>query len=242
MNNPIIVALDVPAAEQARSLVAALGETVSFYKIGMELYAAAGIGFVRELAGQGNDVFLDMKFYDIPETVRRAVAQVAACSGVRFLTVHGSRAVMRAAVDGRRDAPLKLLAVTVLTSFDQDDLADLGYSCAVEDLVTLRVGKAMEEGMDGVVCSPLEVAAVRKLAGPTAILVTPGVRSSGVGHGDQKRVATPAEAVRGGADYLVIGRQITGAPDPAAEVRKILHEIGSLDQARQLGQMGTQRL
>ena len=222
--NPCIVALDVQSAEEARALVGRLGSATSFYKVGMELYAAAGMEYVRELVEEGKQVFLDMKFYDISETVKRAVAQVAR-AGVRFTTIHGSGPVMRAAVEGRASSPLRLLAVTVLTSFDQADLADLGYPCAVSDLVALRVRKAMEAGVDGIVCSPLEAASVRALAGPEAILVTPGVRSAGAGQGDQKRVATPAEAIRAGADYLVIGRQVTRAADPAAEMARILEEI-----------------
>jgi orotidine-5'-phosphate decarboxylase len=221
---PLIIALDVESAEQAQQLVNRLGDSVSFYKVGMELYAAAGMEFVRGLVAQQKQVFLDMKFYDIGETVKRAVAQVAK-SGVRFLTVHGSGTVLRAAVEGRGDSQLKLLAVTVLTSFDENDLADLGYPCAVRDLVALRVRKAMEAGIDGLVCSPLEAAEVRRIAGPTAILVTPGVRSAGAGKGDQKRVATPAEAIRDGANYLVIGRQVTRAEDPRAEVARILSEL-----------------
>ena len=222
--NPIIVALDVESAGAAGQLVGRLGGSVSFYKVGMELYAAGGMEFVRGLVGRGKQVFLDMKFYDIGETVKRAVAQVAK-TGVSFLTVHGSGAVMRAAVEGRGDSQLKLLAVTVLTSFDESDLADLGYPCSVKDLVALRVRKAMEAGIDGLVCSPLEVAEVRRIAGPQAILVTPGVRSAGVGKGDQKRVATPAEAIQNGANYLVIGRQVTRADAPQAEVARILAEI-----------------
>lgn len=224
--NPLIIALDFESREKARELVRRLGEAISFYKVGLELYAAAGMPLVRELVGEGKQVFLDLKLYDIPETVKRAVAQVAA-SGAALTTVHGSRAVMRAAVEGRAGAPLKVLAVTVLTSFDQDDLADLGYPCAAAELVALRVRKAMEAGIDGLVCSPLEAATVRSLAGPEAILVTPGVRSAGAGKGDQKRVATPAEAMRAGADFLVIGRQVTRAEDPRAEVEKILGEIGA---------------
>jgi orotidine-5'-phosphate decarboxylase len=173
-------------------------------------------------------VFLDMKFYDIPETVKRAVARVAS-AGVRFVTVHGSGTVMRAAVEGRGGSKLKLLAVTVLTSFDRQDLADLGYPCEVGELVNLRVRKAMEAGVDGLVCSPLEAAAVRSLAGPRAILVTPGVRSAGSTAGDQKRVATPREALESGANYLVIGRQITRAADPAAEAARILKEIAPVE-------------
>jgi orotidine-5'-phosphate decarboxylase len=224
--NPIIVALDVETADDARALVARLGDSVGFYKVGMELYAAAGMEFVKELIALDKDVFLDMKFYDIGETVRRAVAQVAR-TGVRFLTVHGSGAVMRAAVEGRGDSSLKLLAVTVLTSFDRQDLADLGYPCDPADLVRLRVAKAMESGIDGIVTSPLEAANVRALAGPAAIIVTPGVRSAGAEKGDQKRVATPADAIAAGADYLVIGRQITRAADPAAEVAHILEEVAA---------------
>jgi orotidine-5'-phosphate decarboxylase len=223
--SPIIVALDFDSATEARQLVERLGGHISFYKVGLELYTAAGMQFVRELTAQGKDVFLDLKLYDIGETVKRAVARIAA-SGVRFTTVHGSRAVMRAAAEGKGGSELKLLAVTVLTSFDQDDLADLGYSCSVQDLVALRVRKAMEAGIDGIVCSPLEAAMVREIAGPSAILVTPGVRSAGAGKGDQKRVATPAEALANGADYLVVGRQITRAEDPAAEAKRIFAEIG----------------
>lgn len=223
-DNPIIVALDVDSAEEARGLVARLGASIDFYKVGMELYAAAGMEFVRELLGEGKQVFLDMKLYDIGETVRRAVTQVAR-SGVRFLTVHGSVPVMRAAVEGRGGSGLKLLAVTVLTSFDERDLADLGYPVACSELVAMRVRKAREAGFDGLICSPLEVEAVRRIAGAEAILVTPGVRSAGASKGDQKRVATPAEAMRWGANYLVMGRQITRAADPAAEVARVREEI-----------------
>ncbi len=223
--NPLIIALDLDSAADARTLVRTLGESANFYKVGMELYAATGMEFVRELVDSGKDVFLDMKFYDIGETVKRAVAQVAK-TGVRFLTVHGSGPVMRAAVEGRGASSLKLLAVTVLTSFDQADLADLGYSCSVSDLVALQARKAMEAGIDGLVASPLEARQIREIVGQQAILVTPGVRSAGASRGDQKRVATPAEALRDGANYLVIGRQVTRAADPKAEVRRILDEIG----------------
>jgi orotidine-5'-phosphate decarboxylase len=222
--NPLIVALDLETPFQARDLVTALGTSVDFYKVGMELYASSGMEFVRELLAQGKQVFLDMKFYDIGETVKRAVAQVAR-SGVSMLTVHGSSTVMKAAVEGRGDHNLKLLAVTVLTSFDQADLADLGYPCAISDLVDLRVRNAIGAGIDGIVCSPLEVARVRQIAGPAATLVTPGVRSAGAAVGDQKRVSTPADAVKNGASYLVIGRQVTRSEDPKAEVARILQEL-----------------
>lgn len=222
--NPIIIALDLESAAEARDLVRRLGDSVSFYKVGMELYAAAGPEFVSELVMEGRQVFLDMKYYDIGETVKRAVAQVAK-RGVRFLTVHASDAVMRAAVEGKGDSPLQLLAVTVLTSVDDADLKRDGYSTNVRDLVELRVRNAVDAGVDGIVCSPLEVARVRELAGPKTVLVTPGVRSAGAGAGDQKRVATPGEAIANGANYLVVGRQVTRSSDPRGEVERILEEI-----------------
>ena len=224
--NPVIVALDFDNADDARALVKRLGNSVDFYKVGMELYAAAGMTFVRELMDGGKKVFLDLKLYDIGETVKRAVAVVAR-SGVRFLTVHGSESIMRAAVEGRGGSDLKLLAVTVLTNFTQRDLGELGYQTSVEELVALRARSAMVCGIDGLVCSALEVAAVRSIVGPKTILVTPGVRSRGADVGDQKRVATPAEAIAAGADYLVIGRQVTRAADPKAEVEKIGVELES---------------
>jgi orotidine-5'-phosphate decarboxylase len=222
--SPVIVALDVESATEARTLIAALGDSASFYKVGLELYTSAGMDFVRELKAQGHRVFLDLKLYDIGETVKRATAQVAR-AGADFLTIHGSRAVMQAAVMGNAQATLQLLAVTVLTSFDESDLRQMGYACSVSELVELRVRNAMEAGVNGIVCSPVEVARVRGITGPGAILVTPGVRSAGAAAGDQKRVATPAEAMASGADYLVIGRQVTRAADPRGEMRKILDEI-----------------
>ena len=224
--NPIIVALDVDTASEARRIVHAINGATTFYKVGMELYAAAGMEFVRELKADGNQVFLDMKFYDIGETVKRAVAQVAK-AGVDMLTVHGSKQVMRAAVEGRAGAALKLLGVTVLTSFDQTDLTDLGYPCSVEDLVALRVKNAREAGIDGVVCSPLELVQVRAIAGAEMLTVVPGVRSAGASTGDQKRVATPGDAMRDGASYMVIGRQVTRAQDPKGEVERILNEVAT---------------
>jgi orotidine-5'-phosphate decarboxylase len=234
-HNPIIVALDVESAAEARALVTRIGEGVDFYKVGMELYAACGMEIVRELKDRGKQVFLDLKFYDIPETVRRAVAQVARV-GVRFLTVHAVGSVMRAAVEGRDaqaggpgGAGLQLLAVTVLTSFGPEDAEELGFTGTIADLVDRRARKAAELGVDGIVASPLEAAAVRRIIGPSRVLVTPGVRSAGRDKGDQKRVATPYEAVRDGADYLVIGRQITRAADPAAEAARIAEEIAVVD-------------
>lgn len=223
-HNPLIVALDVDSVEEARSLVRRLGDRVDFYKVGMELYAVAGMEMVRELTGQGKRVFLDLKFYDIGETVKRATAQVARM-GATFLTVHASAAAVRAAVEGRGASELKILAVTVLTSYDARDLENLGYTCSVPLLTQFLAGKALEAGADGLITSPLEVASLRRLAGPDTILVTPGVRSAGSDVGDQKRVATPAEAIRNGADYLVMGRQITRAVDPAAAAARVLEEV-----------------
>jgi orotidine-5'-phosphate decarboxylase len=224
--SPLIIALDVESADQARKIVRALGDSAGFYKVGMELYAAAGMDFVRELIGEGKQVFLDQKYFDIPETVRRATAQVARV-GVRFLTVHAQSSVVRAAVEGRGDSGLKILAVSVLTSFDVSDVRMDGYSCTVSDLVELRAKNAIEAGADGIVCSPREVARVRRVVGSGPVLVTPGVRSAGAAAADQKRIATPAEAIREGADFLVIGRQVTRAGDPKAEVSRILEEIAA---------------
>lgn len=226
-HNPVIVALDVASAQEALALVDKLGSRINFYKVGMELYAAAGMEMVRELERRGNSVFLDLKLFDIGETVKRAVAVVAQ-SGARFLTVHSSAAVMRAAIEGRGDASLQILAVTVLTSFSQQDVADLGYKGTVEQLVEWRVRKSMECGVDGLIASPLDVKAVRAIAGPGPILVTPGVRSAGAARGDQQRVATPGAALDDGANYVVMGRQITRAKDPAAEVERVMFEIAGV--------------
>ncbi|MFL6354896.1 MAG: orotidine-5'-phosphate decarboxylase [Bryobacteraceae bacterium] len=224
----MIVALDVENVAGALQLVEKIGSAANFYKVGMELYAAAGMEIVSQLSSFGKNVFLDLKLYDIAETVRRATRQICKNGAPDFLTVHGSRTIMQAAVEGRGDSQTKLLGVTVLTSFDQEDLADLGFSVPVGDLVELRVRKAVESGIDGVVCSPLEIARVRQAGGPKLSIVTPGVRSSGADAGGQKRVATPAEAIRNGADYLVIGRQVTRAANPEAACQEILAELGSV--------------
>jgi orotidine-5'-phosphate decarboxylase len=223
--NPIIVALDVENADEARRLVRAIGDAASFYKVGLELYASAGMTMVRELKDQGHRVFLDLKLYDIGETVKRAVGQIVKANP-DFLTVHATRQVMQSAVSGRGDAQMKLLGVAVLTSVDDRDLIEDGYSCSAADLVAHRVRNAITDGMDGLICSPLDVAKVRSFA-PRAVLVTPGVRSAGASVNDQKRVATPAEAIANGADYLVIGRQVTRAKDPRQAVLQILDEVST---------------
>jgi orotidine-5'-phosphate decarboxylase len=223
-HDPLIIALDFDSARGADALVDALGNTARFYKVGMELFTAAGPDYIRSLTARGKRVFLDMKFYDIGETVKRAVS-AAAKTGAAFLTVHAVGQVMRAAIEGRGDTPLKLLAVTVLTSFDDSDVRDMGHHCAASELVARRVVQARQIGIDGIVASPLEARAIRELAGPGAILVTPGVRSRGAEQGDQKRVATPAEAIRDGADYMVIGRQVTRAADPVAALGAVREEL-----------------
>jgi orotidine-5'-phosphate decarboxylase len=236
--NPLIIALDVDSSGEALQLVQQIGPAANFYKVGMQLYAGAGMQIVRDLAAQAKRVFLDLKLYDISETVKRATRLILRNEAVQFLTVHGSEAVMRAAVEGKGDSPAKLLAVTVLTSFDQDDLADLGYPTPLSELVELRVRKAVASGIEGMVCSPREVARVREIGGANLTLVTPGVRSAGAAIGDQKRVATPSEAIENGADYLVLGREVTQAADPRAACEKILSVLrvsenqGSPDHAK----------
>jgi len=216
----------VDTTTEALELVDRIGPAADFYKVGFELYAAGGMDFVAQLASFGKKVFLDLKLYDIGETVKRATRKICQSGAVTFLTVHGSRSITNAAVEGRGESKLKLLAVTVLTSFDQEDLMDLGYpaSVSVSELVELRVKKAVESGVDGVISSALEIGRVRAAGGPGLTIVTPGVRSAGAAAGDQKRVATPAQAIRAGADYLVIGRQITRAADPRAAYEEVLDE------------------
>ena len=222
--NPCILALDFDSAKQALGFVDTLGGAQGFYKVGLELYTAAGVEVIRELRRRGKHVFVDLKFYDIPETVKRATSVVAEF-GARFLTVHASAAVIRAAKAGAAGSELEILAVTVLTAFDQTDLADLGYTLSVEALVNHLALKAHEAGANGLICSALEVARLRPMVGEQMMLITPGVRSAGADAGDQKRVATPAQAMHDGADYLVIGRQVTRALDPKAELAKILNEV-----------------
>ncbi len=224
-HNPIIVALDVPNATEALALVDRLGASVGFYKVGLELFTAEGPPIVTELVARGKQVFVDLKMYDIGETVKRAAARVAAL-GATLLTVHASPQVIRAAREGASGTPLKIIAVTVLTSFDQSDLEDVGVTGrTVAQQVEWLAQRAIDAGADGLVCSPLEVARLRQLAGPERILVTPGVRSAGADAGDQKRVATPAQAMADGSTYLVVGREITRAADPSAAAGRILNDL-----------------
>ncbi len=231
MNNPLIIALDVESADQALSLIDKIGPAANFYKVGMELYAAAGMSLVKQIQASGRQVFLDLKLYDIGETVKRATRRICESAEPTFLTIHASKKLMQAAVEGRGKTATKLLAVTVLTSFEQADVGDLGHTRTIAELVDLRVAKAREAGMDGIVCSPLEVKRVRTMAGAGMKLVTPGVRSPGAEKDDQQRVATPAEALSDGADYIVIGRQVTRAADPKAACEQILGEIATTGAA-----------
>lgn len=220
----LIVALDLPTVQAAEAMVVGLGDAASFYKVGLQLIYAGGIPFARDLASAGKKVFLDAKLLDIDNTVAHAVASIAGL-GMTFLTVHAYPQAMRAAVAARGEAPLKLLGVTVLTSMDDSDLAAAGYAGRAADLVARRAADARAAGMDGIVASPAEAAAVRAIAGPGLSVVTPGVRPEGSHAGDQKRIATPAAAIRAGADYLVVGRPVTAAPDPKAAAAAIVAEI-----------------
>ena len=220
----LIVALDVDSVEAARALIATLGEAVSFYKIGMELAYAGGLDLARELKGSGAKVFLDLKLHDIGVTVERATRRIARL-GVDFLTVHAYPQTMEGARAGAGDGGLKLLAVTVMTSYDDADLNKAGYACGVAELVARRAMQAREARIDGLVLSPLELRTIRALVGPDMLLVTPGVRPAGAALGDQKRVMTPGQAIAAGADHLVVGRPITRADDPRAAAASIVAEI-----------------
>ena len=221
-----IVALDVASIAEAEALVARLGETVSFYKIGYQLAFAGGIDFARVLAGAGKRVFLDLKLHDIGNTVARGVEGVARL-GASFLSVHAYPQTMHAAVDARKGSALRLLAVTVLTSYGDADLAAAGYDFTVSELVAERAAQARDVGVDGLVCSGEEATMLRSNVGAGMILVTPGIRPAGAAAGDQKRVMTPAAAIAAGADYLVVGRPIIAAPDPKAAADAIIAEIGT---------------
>ena len=220
----LIIALDVPSADDAQKLVAQLDGVVSFFKVGLELYTAAGPEFVRWLVAQEKKVFLDLKFLDIGETVRRATRE-AARLGASFLTVHESGLTVAAAVQGSQGKDLKILAVTVLTSMDAGDLLDMGIHCTVEELVLRRAKKALAAGAHGVIASGQEAAALRDQLGNDFLIVTPGIRSSGASADEQKRATTPAEAIRAGADYLVVGRPITLAANPKDAAIGILDEM-----------------
>jgi orotidine-5'-phosphate decarboxylase len=222
----LIVALDLPSLSDAEAMVARLGDSVSFYKIGMELTYAGGLPLVERLVGDGKKVFVDLKLHDIPNTVERAARQIAKL-GATFLTVHAYPQSMKAALAGAAGSDLNLLAVTVMTSYDDADLVAAGYAFGVKELVTPRALQAKEAGIQGLVLSPEEVEGIRALVGPGMSLVTPGVRPAGAAVGDQKRIMTPALAIAGGADHLVVGRPVTEAADPVAVAEQIVADIAS---------------
>ena len=220
----LIVALDLPSAALAEAMVARLGDSVTFYKIGYQLAYAGGLPLVRQLADGGKKVFVDLKLHDIGNTVARGVESVAAL-GATFLTVHAYPQTMRAAVEARAGSGLRILAVTVLTSYDDGDLHAAGYRLGVSDLVEARAQQAQVLGVDGLVCSAEEAASLHKIVGHQMVLVTPGIRPSGAASGDQKRIMTPARAIAAGADYLVVGRPVLEAGDPKAAADAIQAEI-----------------
>jgi orotidine-5'-phosphate decarboxylase len=222
----IIVALDTDSPESAFSVVKALAGEVGMFKVGMELFPRGGADFVHRIRNAGAEVFLDLKFHDIPNTVAGAVRSAAAL-GVRFVTVHasGGRQMLASATEAARGTGTTILAVTVLTSLDEADLSEIGISSSPADMVLRLAGMAMREGIGGFVCSAREVSAVRGLVGSSAILVAPGVRLPGDAAQDQKRITTPYEAMRNGADYLVVGRPITKADDPVEAARRFAAEM-----------------
>ena len=226
----LIVALDVPTVEAAESIVARLGDAVSFYKIGYQLAFAGGLALAERLAGAGKQTFLDLKLHDIGNTVAKGVESVARL-GAAFLTVHAYPQTMKAAVDARGQSTLRILAVTVLTSYDDTDVAAAGYDFTVAELVAERAAQARDMGLDGIVCSGEEAAKLRRIAGHGMVLVTPGIRPAGADAGDQKRIMTPAAAIAAGADYLVVGRPVVAAADPRAAAAAIIAEITTAQAA-----------
>ena len=219
----LIVALDLSSVEAAEAMIARLGDSVTFYKIGYQLAYAGGLALVPKLADRGKKVFVDLKLHDIGNTVAKGVESVAKL-GATFLTVHAYPQTMKAAVEAR-GASLKILAVTVLTSYDDDDLHAAGFRFGVSDLVEARALQARALGVDGLVCSGEEAATVRGVVGAQMALVTPGIRPAGSDTGDQKRIMTPGRAIAAGADYLVVGRPVVEVADPKAAADAIVAEI-----------------
>ena len=220
----LIVALDLPSVERAEAMVARLGDSVSFYKIGYQLAFAGGLALAPRLAASGKKLFVDLKLHDIGNTVARGVESIAKL-GATFLTVHAYPQTMKAAVEGRAGSSLKILAVTVLTSYDEADLVAAGYRSGVSELVETRAKQAEALGVDGLVCSAEEAGPLREIVAPTLCLVTPGIRPAGSVTGDQKRIMTPARAIAAGSDYLVVGRPVIEAADPEAAAEAIHAEI-----------------
>jgi len=227
----LIVALDVPTRAEAEALVERLGDSVSFYKIGLQLLATEGMAMARDLKARGRNVFADWKLHDIGATVEKATAALAHAGACDFLTVHAEPQVLAAARRGRGDAPMKLLGVTVLTSLNGQDLGEIGYAVPLEVLVERRVRQAIDAGADGVVSSPHEAHIARRVGGPDFLVVTPSVRPVGAPADDQARSATPTEAITNGASHIVIGRPITASADPRAAARAIVDEMRAARRA-----------
>ena len=232
MKERIIVALDTDSPDSALSTVRTLAGEVGIFKVGMELFPRGGPDLVRRIRDAGADVFLDLKFHDIPNTAAGAVRSAAAL-GVRFTTVHasGGREMLARAAEAARGTGTTVLAVTVLTSLDEADLSEIGFSGSPAAMVLRLAKTASEEGIGGIVCSAKEVSAVRDLVGKSTVLVTPGVRLPEDAAGDQKRVVTPFDAVRAGADFLVVGRPITKAADPVAAAKRFASEMRNAREA-----------
>ncbi|QEN91301.1 orotidine-5'-phosphate decarboxylase [Labrys sp. KNU-23] len=222
----MICGLDVDSVAKAEALVTQLGDSVTFYKIGYQLIFNGGLPFAQDLARSGKKIFLDMKLHDIGNTVTKGVEAIAGM-GMTFLTVHAFPQTMRAAVEGARGSDLKILGVTVMTSYDDADLVEAGYRQSVSELVAQRVAQAMAIGVPGLILSPEEAVSTRNRVGDSMLLVTPGVRPAGSDSGDQKRVMTPGDAIRAGADHLVVARPIVAAPDPKAAAEAIQAEIAA---------------
>jgi orotidine-5'-phosphate decarboxylase len=220
----LIVALDLPSVAAAESMIGRLGNAVSFYKIGYQLGFAGGLDLARKLIGSRKQVFADFKLHDIGNTVAKGVESVAKL-GATFLTVHAYPQTMHAAVDARAGTNLRILAVTVLTSYDDADLAAAGYDFTVSELVAERAAQARDIGVDGLVCSAAEANTLRDIVGTRMVLVTPGIRPAGADQDDQKRIMTPSAAIAAGADYLVVGRPVVEASDPKAAAEEIMAEI-----------------
>ncbi|MGO4619255.1 orotidine-5'-phosphate decarboxylase [Ensifer sp. 2TAB8] len=220
----LIVGLDLPTITDAEKIVSTLGNDVSFYKIGYQLVFAGGLEFARDLAKSGKKVFLDMKLLDIDNTVAKGVENIVKM-GMSMLTLHAYPKAMKAAVEAAKGSDLCLLGVTVLTSMDEQDVIDAGYEYDPHTLVLRRAEQARAAGMGGIVCSAEESAAVRKIIGPNMALVTPGIRPAGADKGDQKRVMTPAEALKAGSSHLVVARPIVAVVEPLAAARAILAEM-----------------
>src|ERR1700694_2734905 len=221
----LIVALDLPGVAAAEAMIARLGDSVTFYKIGYQLAYAGGLPLVRQLADAGKKVFVDLKLHDIGNTVATRGVESGAALGATFLTVHAYPQTMKAAVEASAGSGLKILAVTVLTSYDDGDLHAAGYRLGVSDLVEARAQQAQVLGVDGLVCSPEEAASLHKIVGHQMVLVTPGIRPAGTATGDRKRIMTPPRAISAAADYLVVARPVIEAADPRAMAEAIQAEI-----------------